>query len=225
MENISQSKILRDSLKLNIYDFNLKKFSIEKEWAKNFDEYIEINTLTYFNEYLEQDIAVGLYNKSLNLDLAIQKAPDINLDFMNHKTNYMQKFQHKCLSLDMKTSVNLAEPANKILNNTPKYYKQALQTYLQNFSNKDINFNDLLDWIKNLENSCENTQEHLIIWRQGLYILHYRDSLPPIRISKSFNTNLLNSESLGVYENSINHYNDVISKYNFHSCKDIITSV
>ena len=133
MENISQSKILRDSLKLNIYDFNLKKFSIEKELAKNFDEYIEINTLTYFNEYLEQDIAVGLYNKSLNLDLAIQKAPDINLDFMNHKTNYMQKFQHKCLSLDMKTSVNLTEPANKILNNTPKYYKQALQTYLQNF--------------------------------------------------------------------------------------------
>src|ERR1700727_219754 len=59
--SLSQTKFEKETLKLNIYNFSLKYFNVDKDIARNIAEYYEINTLTYFTPYLKDDIQVSLY--------------------------------------------------------------------------------------------------------------------------------------------------------------------
>jgi hypothetical protein len=219
MDAVSKASFAKNLLRTNIYTVNLELLGT-RIFCKNFSDFLDANILTYFYHLTEEGIQPSLYDKNLVADMVRQGRPDLLLNFLKSKYKSLQRFEHKILSLDMKTSVNLSQPENKILNNTIFSYRKAIGTYIKQFSarNNNVDLIQLNKWGARLSDSADFTSEegfytHVETWKSGLSILGYGDFLPPIRVPMSFNTYKLTHEAHVEYLSGFENYTKITLEY------------
>lgn len=146
-------------------------------------EIMEHNLVTNFLPLAERNVKIGLFDKSLHYHTGPgQVEPDIMFDFSNQQI-FSDKRIH---ALDEKSGkkhlVNLI------------YTEMSKKTYIQKLErlrsqmlySHPTEYNDAImtPILKKLGDTCENLEQHKIVWATNLH--HFGKFVPPLRIPQTF---------------------------------------